>query len=212
MAFLLARFSGRHEWHVADRKRTLLADLDGDILEIGPGAGVNLRYYRSSIRWVGIEPNPFMHPYLRREAKRVGLKVEIRSGAAERLNAGDESVDAVVSTLVLCSVQDVRGTLREIQRVLRPGGRFVFLEHVAAPPKTWLRRLQRMARPVSRVLADGCCPDRETWRPLVGAGFARVEYQSFRLPIPITAPHIAGVAIKRASHAPLTADACDPRT
>lgn len=193
----MARFGGRHERHVADRKRALLSDLHGDVLEIGPGTGVNLRYYENDIHWIGIEPNPFMHPYLRKEATRVGLKVEIRSGTAERLNVGDESVDAVVSTLVLCSVEDVRDTLREIQRVLRPGGRFVFLEHVAAPPKTWLRLLQRLVRPVSRLLADGCCPDRETWRVLIGAGFARVDYQSFRVPIPITAPHIAGVAIKR---------------
>jgi ubiquinone/menaquinone biosynthesis C-methylase UbiE len=197
MAFLLARFGGKHERHVADRKRALLSELNGDILEIGPGTGVNLRYYGSGIRWIGVEPNPFMHPHLRQEAMRVGLKIDLRSGKAERLDIGDESMDAVVGTLVLCSVEDVRGTLREIQRVLRPGGRFVFLEHVAAPPKTWLRRLQRLVRPVSRLLADGCCPDRETWRVLVGAGFARVDYQSFRVPIPITAPHIAGVAVKR---------------
>lgn len=197
MAFLLARFGGKHERHVADRKRALLSELSGDVLEIGPGTGVNLRYYRNGIHWIGIEPNPFMHPYLREEAKRVGLKVDIRSGTAERLDIGDESVDAVVGTLVLCSVEDMRGTLREIQRVLRPGGRFVFLEHVAAPPDTWLRRLQRLVRPVSRLLADGCCPDRETWKVLLGAGFAQVDYQSFRVPIPITAPHIAGVAVKR---------------
>jgi ubiquinone/menaquinone biosynthesis C-methylase UbiE len=197
MALLMARFSGKHERHVADRKRTLLSELNGDILEIGPGTGVNLRYYGNGIHWIGIEPNPFMHPYLRQEAMRVGLKIDLRSGTAERMDIGDESVDAVVGTLVLCSVEDVRGTLREIQRVLRPGGRFVFLEHVAAPPKTWLRRLQRLVRPVSKLLADGCCPDRETWRVLVGAGFARVDYQSFRVPIPIAAPHIAGAAVKR---------------
>lgn len=197
MAFLLARFGGKHERHVADRKRTLLSELRGDVLEIGPGTGVNLRYYANGIHWIGIEPNPFMHPYLRQEAKRVGLKIEIRIGSAERLAVEDESVDAVVSTLVLCSVADVRTSLKEIQRVLRPGGRFVFLEHVAAPYGTWLRTLQRLVRPVSQFLADGCCPDRETWKVLMGAGFGSLDYQTFRVPIPITAPHIAGVAVKR---------------
>ena len=76
MAFLLTRFGGKHERHVADRKRALLSDLKGDVLEIGPGTGVNLRYYRNGIRWIGVEPNPFMHPYLRQEAKRVGLQVK----------------------------------------------------------------------------------------------------------------------------------------
>jgi len=113
------------------------------VLEIGPGAGPNLAYFSPHIRWVGIEPNPFMHPYLRRQAERLNRTVEIRDASAERVPLQDNSVDAVVSTLVLCSVKDVSGALQEILRVLRPGGRFVFIEHVAAPPGTWLRRLPR---------------------------------------------------------------------
>jgi len=197
MPFLLARFNARYERFLADRKRTLLADLCGNVLEIGPGIGANLPYYPTGICWVGIEPNPFMHSYLRRAADRLGLAIEIRDQRAERLEVPDGSVDAVVSTLVLCSVHDVPGTLQQILRVLKPGGRFVFIEHVAAPPGTWLRRIQRWIRPVSMALADGCCPDRETWIAIENAGFARVEYEHFRVPVPIAGTQIAGVAIKK---------------
>jgi len=198
MAFMLAKFSGKHERHVADRKRALLGDLSGDVLEIGPGTGVNLPYYPSGIRWIGIEPNPFMHPYLKRQAEQLGMQVEIREGRAERLDVPDHSMDAVVSTLVLCSVQVVPGALGEILRVLKPGGRFVFIEHVAAPPGMWLRRVQRWVRPVSRALADGCCPDRETWVAIEKGGFEHLILEHFCVPIPITSPHIAGSATKKA--------------
>jgi SAM-dependent methyltransferase len=131
-AWGMARSSTAHSALVAEHKRALLSSLQGDVLEIGPGTGPNLAYYAPGIRWIGVEPNPHMHPYLRREAERLGLTVDLRTGTAERLIAADASVDAVVSTLVLCSVADLPGTLREIRRVLRPGGPFVFIEHVAA--------------------------------------------------------------------------------
>jgi len=133
-AWVLAHLGVRYERMVADRKRALFAGLDGSVLEIGPGTGPNLVYYPPGIRWLGVEPNPYMVPYLRTAAARAGLPVDLRPGMAERLPAEDNSMDTVVSTLVLCSVHDPDGVLREIRRVLKPGGQFLFLEHVAAPP------------------------------------------------------------------------------
>src|SRR5438309_509810 len=103
-AWFLAHCAARYESMVADRKRALFADLRGDVLEIGPGTGPNLAYYPKDCRWIGVEPNPFMHRYLREAAERQHLRIEIRALMAERLPAEDESIDAVVSTLVLCSV------------------------------------------------------------------------------------------------------------
>jgi len=108
----------------------------------------------------------------------------------------DASVDAVVSTLVLCSVDGHRDALAEILRVLRPGGRFVFIEHVGAPEGTWLRRLQRWIRPLWKPVADGCRPDRDTGDRILEAGFERVEMDRFRLPLPVVSPHVAGTAWK----------------
>jgi hypothetical protein len=81
-----------------------------------------------------------------------------------------------------------------VRRVLRPGGRFVFVEHVAAAHGTALRFAQRAVRPIWRALSDGCHPDRHTGRLIEAAGFANVDLRQFRPPVPIMGPHIAGVA------------------
>ncbi|HVA16933.1 MAG TPA: class I SAM-dependent methyltransferase [Candidatus Dormibacteraeota bacterium] len=196
-AWTLYRFNGRYEQEIAARKRGLLGGLTGTVIEIGPGTGPNLRYYANGVRWIGIEPNPYMRAYLRREAERVGVKAELREGTAEAIGCPDDSADVVVSTLVLCSVPNLRGTLVEILRVLKPGGRFVFIEHVAAAPGTRLRKWQRRLRPWFHFCADGCNPDRETSRAIESAGFAEVCLEHFDGPLPIVRPHIAGVAIKK---------------
>lgn len=196
-AWLMAHGTAGYEAEMADRKRSLFADLHGNVLEIGPGTGPNLSYYPRDIHWVGIEPNPYMHPYLRKEANRLGFKnIDLYSGTAEHLNPEDNSMDAVVSTLVLCSVKNLPAVLQEIRRVLKPGGRFFFVEHVAAPAGTGLRRTQNWVEPVWKVLGDGCHPNRETWVTLENAGFEQIDYQRFRADIPIVSPQIIGIATK----------------
>ena len=195
-AWVLAHLGARYERMVTDRKRALFAGLAGNVLEIGPGTGPNLVYYPPGIRWLGVEPNPYMYPYLRTAAARAGLQADLRPGMAERLPADDNSMDAVVSTLVLCSVSDPEGVLREIRRVLKPGGRFLFVEHVAAPAGTRLRRVQTAIRPLWKIIGDGCHPDRETGPAIEHAGFTEVRYENFRLPLGPVATQIAGVAVK----------------
>lgn len=195
-AWLMAQGMAEYEEAVSDRKQALFSDIQGDVLEIGPGAGCNLRYYSKDIHWIGVEPNPYMHSYLQKEAEKLGLKIDIRTQSAQNLEFEDNSIDAVVSTLVLCSVPALANTLQEIKRVLKPGGRFFFLEHVAAPQGTWLRKVQSSIRPIWKVIADGCHPDRETWIALENAGFKSVDYQHFRAPVPIVSPQIVGIATK----------------
>ncbi|MGH9731669.1 MAG: class I SAM-dependent methyltransferase [Candidatus Acidiferrales bacterium] len=196
-AWTLHKFNGSYEREIAARKRRLLGGLKGTVIEIGPGTGANLRYYANTVRWIGIEPNLYMRGYLKREAERTGVTAELRDGNAEAMECMDDSADAVVSTLVLCTVPDLRAALAEISRVLKPGGRFVFIEHVAAPPGTRLRKWQHRLRPWFHFFADGCNPDRETWRAIESAGFAEVRIEHFDGPVPIVRPHIAGVAIKK---------------
>jgi SAM-dependent methyltransferase len=193
-AWLLSRGNRRYEAMVAEEKRALLAPLSGTVLEIGPGGGNNLAFLRPDVRWIGVEPNPFFHDRLRARGERLGIDVDVRAATAEALPAADRSVDAVISSLVLCSVRDPEATLREVRRVLRPGGRFVFVEHVAAPHGSGLRVVQHALRPIWRALSDGCHPDRDTGRLIEAAGFSDVDLRRFRLPVPIMGPHIAGVA------------------
>ena len=183
--------------NLEELKQALLANLQGKVLEIGPGAGANFAYYPPSIDWIGIEPNPFMHSYLQQEAERQQLSsIEFYQGTAEELPIADNSIDTVVSTHVLCSVANLEDSLREIQRVLKPGGQFIFLEHVAADCGTWKRKMQNGIEPVWKRLFDNCHPNRETWKVLETVGFAEVSYRQFQLSFPIVSPHIAGVAKK----------------
>lgn len=198
-AWLMAHGTAKYEADMAVCKRAMLAALYGNALEIGPGTGSNLSYYPRDLHWIGIEPNPYMHSYLRKEADRLGLQnVELRLGTAKHLEVADNSMDAVVSTLVLCSVEHLPAVLQEAIRVLKLGGRFCFLDHVAAPQGTRLRGLQDWAEPLWKVLGDGCHPNRETWVALEDAGFERVEYEHFRADLPaIVSPQIIGVATKK---------------
>ncbi|HEX7596929.1 MAG TPA: class I SAM-dependent methyltransferase [Polyangia bacterium] len=195
-AYMIANSGRQYDSIAAERKRRLFGGLRGTILEIGPGAGPNLAFYAPDIRWVGVETNPAMLPYLQQEARRLGRPIELRDGGPEILPAESASVDAVVSTLVLCSVPNLTKTLQEIMRVLKPGGKFAFIEHVAAPRGTSLRRAQTLIRPLWQALGDGCHVDRETWVAIEQAGFSQVQLEHFRLDVPIVSPQIAGVAIK----------------
>lgn len=199
-AWSLAHADGTHQRLYGARTRRLLAGIEGRgesppvVVEIGAGAGPNAPHLPAGTRWIAIEPNVHFHGRLREKAEAHGLVAEIHAGLAETLPVADGVADAVVSTLVLCSVDDARQSLAEVRRVLRPGGRFVFVEHVAAPEGSIRRRLQRLFRAPWGVVADGCRPDQDTGRLIREAGFAHVEAERFRLPAGIVAPHVAGVA------------------
>lgn len=196
LAWFMARSDGRYDALVEERKRTLLSEVSGTLVEIGCGTGPNLRYFHPDLIVVGVEPNPFMHDHFRRESRKRGKSAALIRGDAEALPFRDESVDAVLSTLVLCSLGGLDTALQEILRILKPGGRFFFLEHVGAPKGTWLGRVQKWVKPAWRLAGDGCEPDRHTQKNLERAGFRSIRLERFSLPLPLVSPHIAGVAEK----------------
>lgn len=179
-------------------KDMMFAEVTGKILEIGPGTGINFRHYPKGVHVIGVEPNKFMRPYLEEEAANNALGLTVIEDFAERLDIEDNSIDAAVSTLVLCSVYETDKVLQEIFRVLKPGGKFYFIEHVAAQRGTLMRRVQTLLAPIWRKLGDGCNPDRETWVALENAGFTSLELEHKRVsnPFIIVSPHIMGVATK----------------
>lgn len=179
-----------------DRKAQVIGSLDGTVLEIGPGSGANMRYYRPGVRVIGVEPNPAMHPRLQAKADQHGVDLEIHTLPGEQLDVDDDSVDHVVATFVLCSVDDPEQVLAEAQRVLRPGGTYFFLEHVAAPDGTLTRRFQCWLLRPHRWLFNGCEVDRDTGSLLEGAGFADVDIEPVDLgPASVYLRHeIVGVA------------------
>lgn len=178
-ALFLRLFAGYLHRRYARIKRRLFSGLPGTVVELGPGAGANFRYYRPGTRVIAIEPDTRMHPTLREQAERHGIAVDIRGLRGESLNLATDSVDAVVATLVLCTVESPAQVVAEVLRVLRPGGRFVFVEHIAAPEGTLLRWIQRLLRRPWRWLFDGCVLDRDTEAELRRAGFRDVELERF---------------------------------
>lgn len=194
-AWFMDGFTDSYNERVGNIKRELLGVLSGRVLEIGPGTGANLEYYSKNITLIGLEPNPYMQQYFREKARSFDINYEIITSKAEDIPLADSSVDAVVSTLVLCSVDVPEQSLREIRRVLKPGGSFIFIEHVAAPEGTLLRKVQRLIRPLWKKLAEGCHTDRETGKKIRQV-FNEVQLDSRRLPFPIVGPHIMGRATK----------------
>jgi SAM-dependent methyltransferase len=174
-----------------------IAGLEGHVVEIGPGTSPHLPESSGST-WTGIEPDPRAVAVLsERLAGRVGVSVlPVR---AERIPLPDGSVDVVVGSLVLCSVADPVQVLAEVRRVLRPGGRYVFAEHVAPAPGTALRAVLRAITPCHRLLVGGCHPARDTGPSIARAGFAEVDVHRSLLPGPLGVglPHISGVAHER---------------
>jgi len=180
-AWLLGVLDGYMHRKYAALKPRVFGAVPPTVVELGPGVGANLRYYPPGTRVIAVEPNPRMHEPLRRRAERLGLALEIRGLAGEALDLPDDAADLVISSLVLCTVADPAGVVAEARRVLRPGGRFACVEHVAAPPGSRVRRLQRAVARPWRWVFEGCDLCRDTESVLRAAGFARVEVERIEL-------------------------------
>lgn len=181
-----------------DVRAPLLSQASGDVLEIGAGTGGNLPFYPPGARLTLLEPNPYMIRYLGEQcAARAAGCAAIVEGAGENLPFPDASFDTVLTTHVLCSVKNQPRVLAEVRRVLRRGGRFLFLEHVAAPPGTLNHRAQRAINPVWRAVGDGCHLTRDTGAAIRAAGFQSVELRSFDVDVwpPLASPHVVGSAM-----------------
>jgi SAM-dependent methyltransferase len=183
---------------MAALRRGLLGRAHGRVLEIGAGTGLNLQYYGERVTDLTlVEPEPFMHSRLRRRLEASGRRGSIEPAGAEALPFPDASFDTVVSTLVLCTVPDAAAAVAEIARVLRPGGQFLFIEHVrSGDPRlaAWQARLHG----VWHAFAHGCNTDRDT-RALLERSTLQVsdvtDHRWRGMP-PIVAPLIQGVAIR----------------
>jgi len=188
--------SAERRW-MDERRRRLLAGARGAVLEIGGGTGANLAHYRNVDRVTIAEPDPFMRNRIGPKLDEARVPVEVSAAGAEALPYPDGSFDTVVSTLVLCTVPDQEAALDEVRRVLRPGGRLLFIEHVRAAGSAarWQDRLE----PLWRRLLGGCHPNRDTVAAIEEAGFEIETFESFYPPDPLSAlmPHVQGSATVR---------------
>jgi len=163
-------------------KSRLLEQPPATVVELGSGAGANLRYLPRGIRLIAIEPNVRMHSSLRRRAAERGIELDLRGLRGEELDIPSESVDFVFSSLVLCSVERPEQVIAEVRRILKPGGRFACVEHVVAPEGSATYAIQRSIRRPWKWLFEGCELCRDTGATLRSSGFSRVDVQSLVLP------------------------------
>jgi len=185
----------------AEHRARLLADVAGRVLEVGAGTGSNLAYYPSTVTsLIAVEPEPRLRAEAEDAARGAPFPVTVVDGVADRLPADDASVDAVVSSLVLCSVPDQAAALAEIRRVLRPGGRLYFWEHVRADGGALARVQAGLDATVWPFFGGGCHTGRDTAAAIIAAGFTVERLERFRFPetrVPMpTSPQILGVAVR----------------
>jgi ubiquinone/menaquinone biosynthesis C-methylase UbiE len=184
------------------QRQALLAAAKGDVLEVGGGTGANLPFYGAGVELLTItEPEPPMIKRLQERVRETSPLTKVLRAPAEDLPFNDDTFDTVVTTLVLCTVNDQPRALREIQRVLRPGGRLLFIEHVRSNDPRLARRQNRM-NGINRVIAHGCNCNRPTLDVIGAAGFSVTDVEhselqkapSFMRPLVIgaaTAPALA---------------------
>ena len=187
--------NSRVEGHVIPYRRQTAGQARGDVLEIGGGTGANLPFYPANVDLTVVEPNPHMAKRLRRRSARLGRQVRIVPDVGEKLPFLDASFDSVVTTLVLCMVEDLHQVVREARRVLRPGGAFFFYEHVVSRDPR-MHKWQDRLNPIWRYFTTGCNLNRDIAAAIESASFSHVQLTDFNLSVglPITIPNIVGVA------------------
>jgi ubiquinone/menaquinone biosynthesis C-methylase UbiE len=192
---LAAKDKGRGEDAL---RRELVAGLDGRVIEVGPGNGINFKHFPERLEeLIAVEPEPYLRRAAEETARGLRLAIRVVGGTADALPAENASIDAVVVAGVLCSVPDQDAALREFRRVLRPGGELRFYEHVRSR-RAGFARYQDAVAVVWPRLMGGCRPNLDTVAAIERSGFRISSCRGFRFPVnarayPV-APRILGVA------------------
>ncbi|XP_054095198.1 thiol S-methyltransferase TMT1A isoform X2 [Callithrix jacchus] len=200
--YFLMRFSVMYNEQMASKKRELFSNLQEfagpsgklSLLEVGCGTGTNFKFYPPGCRVTCIDPNPNFEKFLIKsiaENRHLQFERFVVAAGENMHQVADGSMDVVVCTLVLCSVENQ-------EQILREGGAFYFMEHVAAERSTWNSFWQQVLDPAWYLLFDGCNLTRESWKALERANFSKLKLQHIQAPLPweLVRPHVYGYAVK----------------
>jgi ubiquinone/menaquinone biosynthesis C-methylase UbiE len=192
------RLSRLMEREVGQHRRELLAGLSGRVVEIGAGNGMNFQHYPSTVEEVvALEPEAYLRTKAEQAARDAPVQVSVRDGVADPLPLQDDSFDAAIASLVLCTVPDPDTALAELRRVLKPGGELRFLEHVRSDRPRKARIQERLDRSgIWPLVGGGCHCARGTVAAIEAGGFHIEQVQSldFGPSWIVTNPHMLGIA------------------
>lgn len=182
-----------------EKRKEVLSAVGGKILEIGIGTGLNLPEYPSWVKKITtVDRNPGMNFYAQKRAKSSHKKIEHQTITAEKLPMADQTFDTVVSTWTLCSIPNLDKALKEIYRVLKPNGKFIFIEH-GLSKKTNIQKWQNRLTPFWKILGDGCHLNRNMKELISAHPFEITEYKEYCMPkmSKIACQMYQGIAIKK---------------
>ncbi|KAG8585451.1 hypothetical protein GDO81_005033 [Engystomops pustulosus] len=208
--YFLSKFSETYNKLMDKEKRNLFSNISDfsrpskelRLLEIGCGTGANFKFYPRGSKVTCLDINPNFQKFLSKsQAENDHLTYErfVVASADNMTSVSDGSMDAVVCTLLACSVPNIPAILKEIQRVLRPGGVFYFIEHVAdTDESSWICFFQKVLNPSWKIIFDGCSIRKTTWKDLENAKFSKLNLRHINAPtsMKLINPHIIGYAVK----------------
>ncbi|XP_073432816.1 thiol S-methyltransferase TMT1A-like [Dendrobates tinctorius] len=206
----ISRFCESYNRSMDDQKRKLfnnISDFSGPnkelrLLEVGCGSGANFKYYPRGCKVTCLDINPNFEKFLsKNQAENDHLTYErfVVASADNMTSIADGSMDVVVCTLLVCSVPNIPAVVKEVKRVLRTGGIFYFIEHVAdIDESTWISFFQKVLNPSWKLIFDGCSVRKTTWKDLENAKFSELNLRHITAPVSLTLvkPHIIGYAVK----------------
>lgn len=158
---------------------SVIEKASGIVLEIGFGSGLNLPYYKKIEKFYAVDPSTELYARAQERIAKVGFPIQYFPVSAEKIPLADNTIDTVVSTWSLCSVSNPELVLKEIRRVLKPEGKFVFIEHGKSPRRI-IAKWQKILTPISKCIAGGCCLDRSIDTLIINAGFEIIELEKFQ--------------------------------
>ncbi|XP_040196747.1 methyltransferase-like protein 7A [Rana temporaria] len=191
--YRMETFTKNFNKYMAEHKKELFRNLNdfrspsGElrVLELGCGTGANFQFYPEGCKVTCVDPNPNFKKFLSNslaENQHIQFQAFVVAPGENMAQIPSGSIDVVVCTLVLCSVDNIEGILAEVHRVLRPGGAYYFIEHVKADPSSWIYFFQEILNPTWKYIADGCRLTKETWKYLEKAKFLDIKYRHIIAP------------------------------
>ncbi len=157
----------------------VVSEASGIVLEVGFGSGFNIPYYKNISKLYALDPSQELYKLAKERVKSSLFPVEYLQVSAEKIPLADNSIDSIVSTWSLCSIPHAGVALKEMYRVLKPNGKFTFIEH-GKSPKKFIAKLQKLLTPIFRRVAGGCHLDREIDKLIREAGFNFYKLEKFQ--------------------------------